>query len=63
MKLMRWVDRFLTGRCDREETMEAKIKALEKPHKSLLNKSPCLAYTTNHRVKKPKQTGCMGEKL
>lgn len=33
-----WVDRFLTGRCDREETMEAKIKALEKPHKSLLKK-------------------------
>lgn len=43
-----WVDRFLTGRCGREETMEAKIKALEKPHKSLLKKYLCLVYTSSH---------------
>lgn len=52
MKWMRLFDRFLTGGCDREETIEAKIKALEEPRKSLLKKSLCLAYINSHRVKK-----------
>ena len=56
---MRLFDRFLTGRHDREETMEAKIKALAEPHKSLLKKSLCLAYINSHRVKK---CGCMKKK-
>lgn len=46
--------------------MEAEIKALEKPHKSPLKKSLCIAYMTSHRLKKKKQTkttGCMGKKL
>lgn len=52
MKWMRLFDRFLIGGCDREETIEAKIKALEEPRKSLLKKSLCLAYINSHRVKK-----------
>lgn len=50
MKLMRWVDSFLTERFNREEIMEEKIKALKKPHKSLLKKSLCLVYSTSQRV-------------
>lgn len=47
---MRWVDSFLTGRFNREEIMEAKTKALKKPHKSPLKKSLCLAYDTSQTV-------------
>lgn len=52
MKWVWWVDSFLTWRFNREEIMEAKIKALKELHKSLLKKSLWLAYNTSQRVKK-----------
>lgn len=47
---MRWVDSFLTVRFNKVEIMEAKIKALKKPHKSLLKKYLRLAYNTSQGV-------------